>query len=129
MFMNWVKARAECSFEKIFKQLQLGAKSDVDAANELRQGAAMVIRFELTEYGDSRFAVMRSEQQGAAVVEFSFRQSHIEIKTPDGGEMKAPPPLNADGEGRLVVQGHELELWKVRRSALEGLFFGPFPRP
>jgi hypothetical protein len=126
--MGWVKDRSECSFEKIFRQLLLDAKSDVDEANGLTQGPYKVVHFEVHESGPKRFAVMRSEQTGAANVEFAFRQSHIEITMPDGKELKATPTLNADGECRLLIEGQELELWKVRRLALESLFFGPFPR-
>ena len=36
---NWIKARADCLLAQVFKQLELGARNDVDTANAQRLGS------------------------------------------------------------------------------------------
>jgi hypothetical protein len=127
--MNWVKARLECSMQKVLLQLKSGVKADVDEANISMEPQGYKTRsFDVHENGDNRFSVMRSEQAGAVTVEFANRQGYIEITTLDKKTLQVTPALNADGECHVMLGAQELQMWQLRRLVLEPLFFGPFPK-
>lgn len=124
--LNWVKARHECHFDRIFSQLETGAKSDVATANDLALAVGTKTKFEVYAPSETLFSVTRTgPAEGTAKVEFMFRQSYISITPIQGDEIRVTPTLNQRGECLLLLDGQELELWQVRRLALESLFFGP----
>jgi len=59
-------------------------------------------------------------------VEFVREKSSIRVTSDFSGGPKflASPSLSTDGHCVAIVDGCELELWNVRRKALDELFFG-----
>jgi hypothetical protein len=128
---NWTKARAECSAVALFKQLQLGIENDIASLHSkpypgLDEGFASA----LTKDG-SRLIVAHRSNRGPRVV-FFVSAGSIEIRDEASGKTYvAVAILNDEGRCKLQIDGKELELWQVRRIALETLFFGDAlsPRP
>jgi hypothetical protein len=56
-------------------------------------------------------------------VDFLIKEDRIVIEG-FGVNLTASPGLNTGGVCTLIVNGTELELWQVRRLALDRLFFG-----
>lgn len=122
---DWVKARAACSLSRIFERLFAGVQSDVDSRNAMSQDARDEILFESSREGN-RILVTRSGPQ-VRLVKFHLTQNHVAVDG-DNGTFHAMPGLNNPGDCTLMVDGVELELWQVRRKALESLFFDDLPR-
>jgi hypothetical protein len=125
---NWIKARADCSLAQIFKQLELGATNDVDAANEQRKPEDHHTFSISTDYG--RFSVTRKSRSVLPVsVDFSLEGEEIVVSTGNEIILTATIMLNNEGRCVLKVDGEELEQWQVRRMAFEDLFFGKGSSP
>lgn len=121
--LNWIKARADCSVAQVFKQLELGARNDVEEANEQRKPGDHHVFSVSAEPG--RFSVVRASRSARPVsVDFSLEGEEIVARV--GNEIKLTATITLNNEGRcmLVVDGEELEQWNIRRMALEDLFFG-----
>ncbi|MGB8769043.1 MAG: hypothetical protein WCC92_05485 [Candidatus Korobacteraceae bacterium] len=120
---NWVKARRDdCSLGQVFKDLERGVRRDVDAANESSEGQPHKFKVSSEE---GHFSVTRSSSTAMPLsVEFCLKRDEIEIGA--GGEPEFVITLTLNNEGRPVLKanGKELELWQVRKMALEELFFG-----
>ncbi|MGB6686324.1 MAG: hypothetical protein WBE76_00610 [Terracidiphilus sp.] len=122
--LNWTKLRAKCSASAMFKNLQLGIENDIATFNSIpmrypHEGFASG----LTSDG-STFIVARRERIGPRVV-FFIKGEKIEIR--DEVTTKnyvASVTLNDEGRCKLKIEDREMELWQVRRLALESLFFG-----
>ena len=121
--MDWVKARAACSPQVVFKELELGARGDVDAIKEERPDSASEFDFLVTDGG---FSVMRRGEMRADSIDFTLEGDSIKAKDPrpEGVSVTATLTLNDNGECRLKVGNQELEQWQFRRKVLEALFFG-----
>ena len=120
---NWIKARADCSVAQVFKQLELGARNDVEVANEQRKPEEHHVFSVSAEPG--RFSVVRGSRSARPVsVDFSLEGE--EMVACVGNEIKLTATITLNNEGRcmLKVNDEELEQWQVRRMALEDLFFG-----
>jgi hypothetical protein len=130
---DWVTERFNCSLDGVFKELELAVKTDVDTVNRLEAerageaGGALMRNIGCVSAG-RRFSVSRSERGGNVLrsVNFAVEPASISIKSDyDGGPaFVATIRLNSDGRCLLVVGDVEMELWQVRRKALEDLFFG-----
>jgi hypothetical protein len=122
--LNWTKARAECSAVALFKQLQLGIENDIASLHSrpypgLDEGFASA----LTQDGRT-FIVAHRSNTGPRVV-FFISAGSIEIRDEAANKRYvAVVILNDEGRCKLQIEGKELELWQVRRMALETLFFG-----
>lgn len=125
---NWIKARAECSLTQVLRQLELGARNDVDTANAQRM-AEDRHKFSISASA-GRFSVTR-ESSRALPLSVDFSSEGDEIVVCAGNEiiLKATIALNYEGRCILRVDNEELEQWQVRRMALEDLFFGEGGRP
>ena len=118
---NWVKARAACSLEVLFRQLQVAVERDVDIANALNVGSGA--KFAVSIHGD-RFVVTRQqEDEGVSAVKVVLGKTRLVVTTDAGIKFEATPVLNVEGACKLVVNDSELDLWQVCRRALEDLFF------
>jgi hypothetical protein len=128
--LDWVKVRAQCSIQHVFKELELGVCEDVEQAQSL-VGPNERIRFSVAKSGTSRFAALRINDPITSIshsVYFSCRRNEIQVSE-DGshGEeprMTATLTLTNEGHCKLKVGNEELYQWQFRRMALEGLFFG-----
>jgi hypothetical protein len=120
--LDWIAARAKCSIEQVFESLRGQVKKDVEARNLLPDHSRFNVHFS----GDT-FTVMRGDGGGLKSVVFALPGKYIEIQNGDRQVLfTASLTLNDAGECKLKVDERELELWQVRRRALEELFFGPF---
>lgn len=121
---NWTKACAECSAATLFKELQLGIENDISSINSLlhpNTGSGFISG--LTQDGRT-FIVAHRSSTGPRVVFFIAGES-IEIRDEASAKRYiAMVILNDEGRCKLQIDGKELELWQVRRMALEALFFG-----
>ena len=57
---DWVNARAKCSLQEVFKELEQGVRVDVEAANGL-VSAGDALRFSVTKSFPKHFTVNRIE--------------------------------------------------------------------
>ena len=123
MSLDWVKARAACSIAVVFKELELGAREDVDSFHEAAPNDRTLAV--VTSEKGNRFSVTRS---GDTQLSVDFALTGGRITATDARRPKwsvnATLTLNDAGECRLLVDGKELEQWQFRRKALESLFFG-----
>jgi hypothetical protein len=125
---NWIKARADCSLAQVFKQLELGARNDVDTANAQRM-AEDRHKFSISASA-GRFSVTRESSRALPLsVDFSLEGNEIVVCAGNEIILKATITLNNEGRCMLKVGDEELEQWHVRRMALENFFFGKGGRP
>ena len=119
---DWVTERANCSVEKVFRSLELGAKSDVDRRNASRKEGE-TIKWNTASSGN-RFSVFRDGGDWKPKsIEF-IRDAEGVLVEEDGVQaFYASLTINDNGHCRLRVEKRELEEWQVRRRALEDLFF------
>jgi hypothetical protein len=119
--LDWVKERAACSLAQVFKELQLGVEEDVRAINDVR-ALDDDHKFQTSPINHTGFVVYRNVS--AKNVRFFLQPDHIEIDNDVSGEKHtATITLNNEGRCKPVLNGEELELWQLRRTALEPLFF------
>jgi hypothetical protein len=119
---DWVSKRSRCSFPNVFKDLKLQVEEDVKTRNGLRPNYAPY-EFSVTDHGNDFTVVLEAKDFRTSVI-FSLAEHAIVVKD-DAGNNKFEVALtfNDQGECRLHVDETELELWQVRRKALEELFF------
>jgi hypothetical protein len=122
MSFDWVKARAACSRQVVFKELELGARNDVASIREERPDSAGEFEFLVTDGG---FSVMRQGKMRAESIDFTLEGESISARDPrpGGTSITATLTLNDKGDCCLKVGNQELEQWQFRRKALETLFF------
>jgi hypothetical protein len=123
--LDWVKARSECSIARVFSELYLGAKNDVEAINLTpiaTDNIGSPFDVHANPSGNS-FVVFRTENIHRTV-KFRLGPDRIEIIN-QAGQFTITLTLNNEGRCKLKVNGgEELEQWQARRMMLEGLFFG-----
>jgi hypothetical protein len=131
---DWVRGRAECSLYKVFKELLVGVREDVDTRNSIQPNHNP--KWSVGALSSNRFSVLREENtNGCPVnssVEFILAKDHLEIVDDDetspvsntSPRLVATITLNNEGLCRLKVGDVELEQWQLRRMALESIFFG-----
>jgi hypothetical protein len=120
--LNWVKARHECSLVQIFKTLELGVKSDIDAINALILPGVM-LKFHLASHGSRFSATCEVNGQHSHSVDFGLKDNEISISEDNTPKFAATLALTNTGACKLRVGNEELEQWQVRRKALETFFF------
>jgi hypothetical protein len=122
---DWVKARASCSLSAVFKELQLGAQSDVQTVGSLSVGGRDA-KFVVTNLVRGRFSVVREEGSFSESVNFVLANGAITVRDDqDTILVSGTITLNNAGQCRLKVDQEELELWQFRRMAMEKIFFAP----
>jgi len=120
---GWVRARASCYPEHVFKQIEVGVQDDIDVVNSDRN-LEDPARFMLQKNSSGNFfTVYRTVNRVMREVKFHLTKDGLHITTDAGEKIDATLTLNNYGQCRLKVKGEELEQWQVRRLALEGLFF------
>jgi hypothetical protein len=120
---DWVRARAGCALHSVFAHLVEGVKSDLAARQELSRELDQGIHFAIAEEDERNLVVSRNLRGTISTVEFSLGPAEIVVGEDGLPTFSATVALNENGECTLVVDGNEMEMWKVRRMALEGLFF------
>jgi hypothetical protein len=119
---DWVTQRSLCSFPNVFKELRLQVEEDVKTRNALRPNNSPYA-FSVTENGDD-FAVLLEAKELRRSVKFSLAEHAIEVRDDIGDKMfEVTLTFNDEGQCRLHVGENELDLWQVRRMALEELLF------
>jgi hypothetical protein len=119
---DWVRARAECSPWKVFKELEQGARDDVDAINSQRQ-LEDVFKYTVARASETRFSVLCEGVRRRGSVDFLLSDEEIIVNEGESVILKATLTLSNKRQCRLKVNGEELEQWQFRKRALEGLFF------
>ena|SRR5258706_6397519 len=129
--LDWVRTRAECSIQHVFKELELGVREDCEKAQSLVPSQAQT-KFSVTKVMGSRFAVVRVDDPITSIsqsVYFTCKRNEIQVHKEGsvGNElqMSATLTLTNSGECKLKVGSEELYQWQFRRMALEDLFFSP----
>jgi hypothetical protein len=119
---DWVTQRSRCSFPNVFKELRLQVEDDVRTRNALRPDNSPY-EFSVAENGDD-FTVRLEAGDFHKSVMFSLAEHAIVVRDDAGNAMfEVTLNFNDQGECRLHVNEKELELWQVRRMALEELLF------
>jgi hypothetical protein len=119
---DWVSARSSCSLSSIFEELKAQLQHDVEKRRELTNDSGYQINIK-----NNRIGVSHAIENGLLIrasVSLVLTQSAIEISDGEGKtKFKATPTLNEKGECRLKIDGKELEMWHVRKLALEDVLF------
>lgn len=122
---DWVRARAACSLEVAFRQLQTAAKRDVNSMNTVLREARRPVICELAVTGNRFLVTISGNTFPIRSAEFTLTSSGIsvEVDKPKARTFSAVPTLTSEGNCKLIVNDQELEYWQVCRMALEDLFF------
>jgi hypothetical protein len=119
---DWVTQRSQCSFPAIFKDLKLKVEDDVKTRNGLRPGNAPY-EFSVTDGGNDVTVLLKAGDFHKSVL-FSLAEHAIVVKDDAGNKVfEVTLTFNDQGECKLHVDEKEVELWQLRRMALEDLFF------
>jgi hypothetical protein len=127
---DWVRERSKCSLRSIFDTLAGAVKKDVETATQLLQEAHNdKIVFHYTQDRNlitvvrERFDVA-DQAQSQTRVRFALSASEITVERQQQKQFSILGSFNEKGECKIVVNGQDLEPWKICRMALEDLFFG-----
>jgi hypothetical protein len=124
---EWVRARSECSYQHVFKELENGVRGDVESVKSLLIPGSP-IRYSVTPLERGRFSVVRAEADDSFrdSVDFILANGAITAQD-DDNTFRHTATLTLDNEGKckLKVGNNELDQWQFRRMALEKLFFAP----
>jgi hypothetical protein len=119
---DWVTARSSCSLPNIFKALRLEVQEDVKTRNALRPDNSPY-EFSVAENGDELTVLLSAKDVRKSVI-FSLGEHAISVRDDKGTKiLEVTLTFNDAGECKLHVHDKELELWQVRRRALEELLF------
>lgn len=119
---DWVTKRSQCSFPNIFKELKLQVEDDVKTRNSLRPNYAPY-EFSVADGGDDFTVLLKAGDFHKSVI-FSLAEHAIVVKDDAGNNVfEVTLIFNDQGECKLQVEDKEVELWQVRRKALEDLLF------
>jgi hypothetical protein len=122
--INWVAALAFCELAIVFEKLRLQVKDDVQTRNaQLKDKRANYsLKFIST---DASFGVTTvADSTPSNTISFKLTDATIAVfNTRDEKLFEAMLTLNDAGECRLLVGDKEMELWKFRQKALQGLLF------
>jgi hypothetical protein len=119
---DWVTKRSQCSFPNVFKDLRLQVEEDVKTRNALRPDNSPY-EFSVAD-GDGDFTVLLKAGDFHKSVIFSLAEHAIIVKDDAGNAtFEVTLTFSDEGECKLHVRQKELELWQVRRKALEELLF------
>lgn len=69
----------------------------------------------------------QQEREPPQFLEFILGDGEIRVESGGIIELRATPGLTDAGECLHQVDGQNLDLWQVRRKALENVFFASFP--
>lgn len=124
---NWVKARAKCNAEEMFKRLRDVVRSDCDAAGDFCEEAPVLRGIEYQNDADKHFTVIRQPPDKPRDTRV-FRLERKGITVYDGNDKKlfrVVPWLGPEDECVFESDdgNHTYRAWEVSRRALEGLFF------
>jgi hypothetical protein len=119
---DWVTKRSQCSFPNVFRELRLEVEDDVKTRNALRPDNSPY-EFSVAENGDDFTVLLEAEGFHKSVL-FSLAEHAIVVRDDAGNTtFEVTLVFNDQGDCRLHVNDKELELWQVRRMALEELLF------
>lgn len=125
--LDWVKARSECSVERMFVLLRETMDTDVKSVQAIQPH----INYRIERISDSKFVVARQWDAGgipssdAVTVERVSNSIQVRNARTEKDILSAAPSIQTDGECKLHVADVPQELWQVSRRALEALFFRP----
>ena len=119
---DWVTKRSLCSLPNVFKALRLQVEEDVKTRNALRPNHSPY-EFSVAENGEDFTVLLEAKDVHKSVI-FSLAGHAILVRGDEGKDMfEVTLTFNDEGECRMNVNKKELELWQVRRMALENLLF------
>jgi hypothetical protein len=119
--LNWVKARAACSLDRVFVSLHDGIEQDLSEANSLQpQGFA---KFRMIRADSGRAFTVRRDENINLIVTVTLEDEAIVVMTAQGQEQRFKVGLNNEGRCQLRCDGRGFEQWQVRKLALEDLLF------
>jgi hypothetical protein len=119
---DWVTARSQCSLPNVFHALRLEVEEDVKTRNALCPNNSPY-EFSVVEEGDHFIALLEAKDVRRSV-RFSLAEHAILVRDDQGQKtLDVIVFFTDDGQCRLKVNEKELELWQVRRMALEELMF------
>ena len=130
---NWVKARSECSLQRLFDDLIKVVKSDIQSFNEYSEHKGWSRRVKFNQVCVRQFdvevklvVVGQSKDKSFACLMVSLNGSSIEFfrGSIDNMIFSARPFLLDTGECLLEVDDKPYRLWQVSQKAFEDLFFG-----
>ena len=128
---NWVKARSECSLQKVFDDLVKVVKSDIQSFNEYREREGLSRSIKFNQVCTTQFdvevlpvTITRPRDESFACLMVSLNGSSIEFFQGGNIVFSARPFLLDTGECLLEVNDKPYRLWQISRMAFEGFFFG-----
>lgn len=119
---DWVSARNSYSLVKVFEKLRIQIEEDVKARNTLRREQRWYV-FSVVSAGNNAFSVVVEGNCIHDSIRFTLGEGKISVWAKEGLLFEATVTLCNDGECRAKINGQEYDLWQMRRTALEELFF------
>jgi hypothetical protein len=122
---DWVARRHHCSVDLVFYKLRDQVDEDVASRNALREERREQTFVFSVEKEKHAFTVIRRNASGMHGVRFVLIAPIIRVADLESDKpmFDATLTLDAAGECKLLVDGEELDFWRFRFKALEGLFF------
>jgi hypothetical protein len=117
--LDWVRARTRCKITVLFQKLKLAVEQDT----KIRHDEGPSERGYHFEANHLNFFVTVAGAAAPHIVTFRLDDDVLSVLLDDHIEFTASVSLCDDGECRFHVGGKPLELWQLRRRALERLFF------
>lgn len=125
---DWVTEREKCSLKEVFEALRLGIREDVDTRNSTLSDDPDTATLKIAEAAGTirvYWHDVYSPSLSQKFAEFALKKQNITVTNQDGVLFEAFVGLNDEGDCKVKISGKELDVWQVRRRALEQLMFGP----
>ena len=123
---DWVTARNDCSIRGVFEALRLGIENDIKIRNDqVRSDDKRKYSYGMTVMAGGIVVYLEGVVGMSQSVPLSITQNGSILVRDENNEpmLEAYPTISDDGKCRLKINGQERELWHVRKTILEKLFF------
>ncbi|MGO9272127.1 MAG: hypothetical protein ACLQOO_18000 [Terriglobia bacterium] len=120
--IDWVTKLFACSPTRVFEDLKLQVKKDIDIRNALLPKGSGY-GFEMVVSSGDRFVVLiHLGPKRMQTVEFTLADTGISVG--NGTKLMFDATLTLDDEGECVpkINGREYQFWQMRKMALQDLF-------
>jgi hypothetical protein len=133
--VNWVKARGECTAEKMFLLLADRVEADTNEISKAMETEGRSVTFKYqgpSEMNRPSFRVVRKRNAAGVdegrAIRFELKDGYISVGHVDergrGSEtLRVGFRLDETGECVFEIDAKPVSIWVASRQALEGLFF------
>jgi hypothetical protein len=126
--LDWVGVRAGCTLSDMFRRLRDQIIGDIairnDRLKETPTAQLLQVNFTLKDSDTAAFIVWR-EGHACSSVSFVIVGPSLVVMDAKGAHfLEATIGISNEGRCMFRVDGADVEMWQLRKMALESLFFG-----